>query len=67
MRKVLSVCLILSGLIACGCSGGSDSGGTPKVEGKVEVKDMPEGTSAPGDKRPTPADSGKTKETGARG
>jgi hypothetical protein len=67
MRRVTAILLVLLAFGSFGCSGDSSNEGTPKVEGKVEIKDMPEGTSAPGDKRPTPADTGSTKDSGERG
>lgn len=66
MRRIFQLVVILVSFSTLGCSG-STSEDTPKVQGKVEIKDMPEGTSAPGDKRPSPADTGATKESGERG
>ena len=67
MKKGLVLALLITGIVAFGCKGGDSSDGTPKVSGKVEVKNMPEGTSPPGDRRPTPAENGKTNESDARG
>ncbi|MEI7984633.1 MAG: hypothetical protein WCI55_03310 [Armatimonadota bacterium] len=67
MRYLLALVVIILGITAVGCSGDSSTEGVPKVEGKVEVTNMPEGTSAPGDKRTTPADTGATRESDSRG
>ena len=65
MRKLWAIIPVVLGLCVAGCKGDSSTDGVPKVSGKVEVKDMPEGTSAPGDKRP--ADTGAKTESGSRG
>ncbi len=67
MRKFFAVAIVIVGITSVGCSGGSSTEGVPKVEGKVEVTNMPEGTSAPGDKRTTPADTGAKTESDSRG
>jgi hypothetical protein len=67
VRKLLALAVIVVAFGAYGCSGGSSTEGTPKVEGKVDVKDMPEGTVAPGDKRTTPADTGSKTNEDTRG
>ena len=67
MKTLLALLALVVGLSVVGCSGGDSSDGTPKVSGKVEVKNMPEGTSAPGDKRPTPGETAKTNDSGSRG
>jgi hypothetical protein len=68
MRKLLAAAIVVACFSAFGCSGDSaTTEGTPKVEGKVDVKDMPEGTSAPGDKRTSPADTGAKTDSDSRG
>lgn len=67
MRILLSCLVLALGLCIFGCSSEASAEGTPKVQGKVEVKNAPEGATAPGDVRPPPSDSGKTKDAGERG
>lgn len=42
--------------VAAGCSGGSDDKPEAAPPGKVEIKEMPPGTQAPGDSRPSQSD-----------
>ncbi len=67
MRTFVVLSILVSGLALIGCSGDSATNDQPKVEGKVDIKDMPAGTSVPGDTRPSPADTGAKTDSDSRG
>ena len=67
MRNLVAFGVIVVALCAFGCNGEASNDGVPSVKGKVEVKDMPEGTVAPGDKRTSPADTGSKTSEDTRG